>query len=121
MPESWVLVTQLWGVPWPRPRGWGRGGGCIPRPFHPHRLSHEFCSNSPARAREWLPLAPSLALGLALPVRRDREVGASPAVTGRQGEASWVEGRRGAGIGRGPPLLTREVVAPQASTLACEA
>ena len=27
MPESWVLVTQLWGVPWPRPRGWGWGVG----------------------------------------------------------------------------------------------
>lgn len=65
--------------------------------------------------------APSLALGLTLPMRRDREVGASPAVTGRQGEASWAEGRRGAGIGQGPPLLTQEVVAPQVSALAHEA
>ena len=99
----------------------GRGGGWIPRPFHPHRLSHAVCSSSPATAQEWLPPAPSLALGLTLPMRRDREVGASPAVTGRQGEASWAEGRRGAGIGQGPPLLTQEVVAPQVSALAHEA
>ena len=48
-------------------------------------------------------------------------MGASPAVTGNQGEASRAEGRREAGIGRGPLLLTREVVALQASTLAYEA
>lgn len=99
----------------------GGAGAWIPRPFHPHLLSHAFCSSSPARARKWLPPAPRLALGLALSVRRDREVGASPAVTGSQGEASWAEGRRGARIGRLPLLLTRKEVAPQASALAHEA
>lgn len=48
-------------------------------------------------------------------------MGASPAVTSRQGEASWAEGRRGTGIGQGPPLLSQEVVAPQVSALAHEA
>lgn len=42
MPESWVLVTQLRGVPWPRPRGWGGPGSqgpftliACPMPFVP--------------------------------------------------------------------------------------
>lgn len=43
MPKSWVLVTQLWGIPRPRPRGLGGGAGsqgpftliACPMPFVP--------------------------------------------------------------------------------------
>lgn len=34
MPKSWVLVTQLWGIPRPRPRGL-RGGGLDPKALSP--------------------------------------------------------------------------------------